>query len=298
MKRGVTEKHETENGLALERRMITRVHQLDLDRKRCVGCEMCSMVCPQEAITLTPAVVENGHIVTRPSIDIDPAKCNFCGECVVVCHAHALALRINGEARIPVLEYEAFPVLTREITINPAGLPIELVDQVEAVCPTHVIDVSVERDEAGNAVAVKDIVVDLSNCIYCKQCEAVAPKAFRVQHPFEGVIRLDATKCPEGCEACAEICPTHTLTVQDGEVTLDDRFCIYCKACIHVCPVPEALHVERYRVKHTPIKSGAWVNAVEELISAEHASDELDAKSQSKRRRAIAFLLGAPKPQQ
>jgi len=295
MKRGTTIKRTDQDTLTLERKMITRSHVLKLDRKRCVGCDLCVAVCPQEAIEYKAGALEAGKLVQRPTVDIDPQKCNFCGECVVVCPVNALSLLVDGEPSIPVHKYEAFPVLTKTITVNGAKLPAEKAQASEECCPTHVISVQVRRDKAGRPVAVEGIQVDESNCIYCKQCEAVAPGTFAVVHPFEGLIRLERSLCPPGCQACADICPSHALLMSDGKLGLDERFCLYCGACTRVCPVPEALLVRRHRVRHTPIKSGAWINAVEKLISPELAADELGLKSQAKRRSVLKFMPGVGK---
>jgi hypothetical protein len=59
--------------------------------------------------------------------------------------------------------------------------------------------------------------------------------------------------------------------------------------------VPEALIVRRHRIRHTPTKSGAWIYALEKLVSAELAAEELELKSQAKRRSVLEFMAGVPK---
>lgn len=295
MKRGTTIKQSDEETLVLERKMITRGYLLELDRQKCVGCELCTAVCPKEAIEFVPAVVEEGKLVQRPTVDIDPQKCNFCGECVVVCPVNALRMLVDGEARLSILEMEAFPTLTKEITVDASKLPRKAVEACEECCPTKVISIEVRRNRAGKVTKVKDVRVDETDCIYCKQCEVACPGTFRVTHPFEGIIRLERSLCPTGCQACADICPTDALVISDGNLVLDERFCLFCGACTQVCPVPEALLVRRHRVRHSPIKSGAWIAALEKLISLEMAAQELDIKSQAKRRSALGFMPGVPK---
>ena len=295
MKRGTTRKQSTSEALVLDRRMITRHQRLELDRIKCVGCELCVAVCPPEAIEFVPGAVEEGQLVQRPTVDIEAQKCHFCGECVIVCPVNALSIIIDGEERILVWEYEVFPILTKEITWDASKLPKDKADTVVEVCPTEVISVQVTRTKTGKVRRVKDVQVDESDCIYCKQCEVACPEAFSATHPFEGIIRLNASLCPAGCQACADICPTDALVMRDGQLILEERFCLYCGACSQVCPVPEALLVRRHRIRHTPIKSGAWTYAVEKLVSMELAAEEMELKSQAKRRSVLDYMPGVKK---
>jgi len=295
MKRGTTIKRSDDESVVLERKMITRAHLLTLDREKCVGCELCVAVCPKEAIEYVPGEIEEGKLVRRPTVDIDPEKCNFCGECVVVCPVNALSLLVDGEPRLPILELEAFPALTKEITVDASKVRPKMVESCEASCPTEVITVEVKRGKTGRITKVLDVRVDESDCIYCKQCEVACPGAFKVTHPFEGIIRLQSSLCPEGCQACADVCPTDALVMSEGRLKLDERFCLYCGACTQVCPVPEALVVRRHRVRHAPIKSGAWIEALKKLISTEMAGEELAIKAQVRRRSVLSYLPGVPR---
>ncbi len=295
MRRGTTIKQANEHSVVLERKMITRSYALQLDRDKCVGCDLCTLVCPKEAVEFVPGEIEEGKLVKRPTVDIDPERCNYCGECVVVCPVNALSLLVDGQPSLQILELEAFPKLTKEITVDASKVAPKMAEACEASCPTEVITVKVRRSRTGRATKVEGVDVDESDCIYCKQCEAACPGAFRVTHPFEGLIRLQASLCPVGCQACADVCPTDALLMDDGKLSLDERFCLYCGACTQVCPVPEALLVRRHRVRHSPIKSGAWIEALKKLISTEMAAEELAIKSQTKRRSVLAYLPGVPR---
>jgi Ni,Fe-hydrogenase III small subunit/NAD-dependent dihydropyrimidine dehydrogenase PreA subunit len=52
-----------------------------------------------------------------------------------------------------------------------------------------------------------------------------------------GALRLDATKCAEGCSECVRVCPTEAITQEPGgPVALDLGRCIFCAECVAACP--------------------------------------------------------------
>jgi len=117
-----------------------------------------------------------------------------------------------------------------------------------------------------------------------------------VTKPWQGHLALDPARCREGCHACADICPTGALRMQDGQLVADERFCLYCGVCQAVCPATEgraALVVQRRRIAHTEIESGAWSHALERLISVKAQREELEIQAQARRREAMHFLPGS-----
>jgi Ni,Fe-hydrogenase III small subunit/Pyruvate/2-oxoacid:ferredoxin oxidoreductase delta subunit len=53
---------------------------------------------------------------------------------------------------------------------------------------------------------------------------------------FRGLPVLDPGRCPEGCRACAEACPTDAIRASEGPVSLDLGRCLFCTACTDACP--------------------------------------------------------------
>jgi ferredoxin len=140
--------------------------------------------------------------------------------------------------------------------------------------------------------------------------------------PWEGTVMLQREQCVEGCVACADICPTRALHVNDeGDLVLADYYCIKCGACMQVCPVRPIMEpyevtlrsqgveltktferianvhelpiwVERWRIKHTPVQSGAWVEALAKLADEKANQVELERKRAVKRHDLIVALKG------
>ncbi len=311
--RGLTQKQHTDKHMTLERAMVTRHYLMSWDLERCVGCQIGPTVCPQDALTHVDAVLENGRMVSKQSVDVDPEKCIFCGECVEMCPVSAIDMQVNSQPENPVIKYAAFPELTQSTTFNREVFDWSKKDFVIENCPTSVI---FEDEE------VKTLYVNDAHCIRCRQCEVASEGAFNVVQPWQGRVQLRREQCVEGCLACADICPTRALHIDEsGALVLADYYCIKCGACMQICPVkpeiveeqvtvesqgiskvvshkritnPDALPilVERWRVGHPPVQSGAWVRALLELADDKAGMVEIDRKRALKRRDLITALKG------
>jgi len=311
--RGITQKRSNGKTIELERAMVTRHYLMRWDLERCVGCQIGPQVCPKDALTHVDGVIENGRLVKRQGIDVDAEKCIFCGECVEMCPVNAIEIMINGKPENPVIVYDTFPTLIESTQFDKKKFDWKRKDFVIKNCSTSVI--SYDENE-------KTLVVDDPHCIRCRQCEVASEGAFHVEQPWKGKVELRRDKCVPGCFACADICPTRALYVNEkGELVLADYYCIKCGACMQVCPVKaeyeeytvtvesygvskEVKHqrvtnsdslpiwVERWRVNHTPVQSGAWVQALLKVADDKAGMVEIDRKRALKRRDLITALKG------
>jgi Ni,Fe-hydrogenase III small subunit/ferredoxin len=61
---------------------------------------------------------------------------------------------------------------------------------------------------------------------------------------FRGRPEIESAKCPAGCRACAEVCPTAAIVVSETGVRLDLGRCLFCPECGSAC-LPGALRMTR-----------------------------------------------------
>lgn len=274
--------------LIVERFMYTKHYSLVLDRKRCIGCEICKIICPKEAITVCRPTKTAGQKLNKPTIFVDEKKCSFCGMCTAICPFNAFELALNGEKWVPVLDKESFPKLIHEITVNESLCPPNCVE-CEKACPFELVKVAV--DKSSGSVKVE---IDKEHCPCCRLCELKCPyEAISVKQIFTGTISINDEKCPENCHDCVDVCPIpEVLSISNkGKVRVDVKFCVYCGACKVVCPVEDAISLQRSSVKHTPIHSGAWNKALEKLTAIQGVTKELRTITAGKARESVKRLL-------
>jgi len=174
MSRGTPKKTRTEHLMTINRDMLTRNYWMKWDLDKCVGCQIGPIVCPKEALTHVPAVLENGHITQRPSVDVDETKCINCGSCVEACPKHAIELTVNGKPENPVIDYGAFPEFDSKTIFRKEKFDFTLKEFLIENCPTNVISYDEKRDT---------MRVDFDNCIHCRQCEVRS--SYAVSNAFQ-----------------------------------------------------------------------------------------------------------------
>ena len=287
MKLGIVSKKEVNGDLFLERGMLGTNQVLKLTRELCIGCGVCVTVCPQEVPKLCPPTIKRGRLVKRMLVDFDAQRCTFCGICVVLCPANAIEIETNGNQSVMVVESKAFPYLLKEIEIDIGKCRVECNCVCQDACPRGAIEVVTKKTEQGRTCEIQDININGKLCIFCKKCEPACPQhAVSVTRPFIGSVELKAKSCPEGCQACVDVCPSKTVSLDtNGKPAIDERFCIYCGACQEVCP-EKAIFLNRTRILHTDVSSGAWIAALEKLTSRSQLVKELTSRARKKLREA------------
>ena len=297
-----TLKKDMADALTLEWILQLKHYKLALDKTRCVGCQICSLACPKEAIKLKRQPKGKGEKTKKAKVDIDLTKCNFCGICDVSCPYGAINLTLNGKRDLLLLQKGSYPELIRDIKVNTAQCPKDC-NECEAACPLGLIKVTrvdfngrpVENPAALSPSQQERVQVNLTiqkeYCPTCRVCEfKCAPGVIKVRKFMEGKITIDQTKCPEDCMDCMDVCPitgTLYLSEADNKVNVNELFCDYCGACKAVCPVNDALMLKRTKILHTPVHSGAWNKALQRLTSPADAAKELKAASSRKAKEQV-----------
>lgn len=302
-----TVKKDMADALTLEWILHVKNYKLTLDKNLCVGCQICSLACPKEAIKLEKQPKNPGEKAKHAKVDIDLGKCNFCGICNILCPCGAIKVTVNGENILSVVEKESFPQLIRAIQVDPSKCGLDCVECEEA-CPLNLIKVTRLTENGKEVESIESLTdeekskvqvnVDIKKefCPCCRVCEVKCPEdAVRVRKIFYGKILINPEKCPEGCRDCLDVCPiTGALyfSDEDKKAHANETFCVYCGACKIACPVNEALELKRTRISHTPVRSGAWNKALERLASPTEMTKELKAKSSQKAMESVEKRLG------
>jgi 4Fe-4S ferredoxin len=298
-------KTDNEKELMIERLLHAKHYSLTLDKTRCVGCEICRVICPREAIQIQKQPKLQGGKAQRPTFDVSAQKCSYCGMCEPICSFDALKVKVNGEHIVPVVEKESFPKLIHEIEVDTTKCDLDCVE-CEKACPLNLVKVTlltpegkqISRSKAESLTKKKDVRVqvevkrDQSPC--CRLCEIKCPEgAIRVRKIFHGVLDINVEKCPTGCQDCLDVCPIPGALFlgDDSKVYPDETFCVFCGACKIVCPAEGALTMERRSVYHTPVKSGAWNKALEKLTSTKEYAKESQTKRAAKVQQSIEKRL-------
>lgn len=182
----------------------SRNQAIEFNKDLCVGCYVCSKVCPQEAIKQY-----HHELIRKKTEDLypdipDAEKCSYCGTCAYMCPFGAITLKKNGK-----------PVKLDEIEIVKAGvLPKLEYETVKCKKTGKMAKVYVDGK----------VKIDWNLCISCMSCFEVCPtgaflKADRVnekgkKRKVDFNVRATCIKCG----ACENACSANAIKVKVDKI--------------------------------------------------------------------------------
>jgi 4Fe-4S ferredoxin len=197
--------------------------KLTYDPSLCFGCELCSTVCPQNAIKLFPLAY---MFIGRPRVRIDSKNCILCGICSEICPSGALKVE-GARIRLKKLFFADFECEDCRICVDE--------------CPWDAIkEVKTEGKKT-----IKEWVEE--QCIFCGRCAKFCPddKIF-VEKPISGEVII-GEDC-KFCGVCKDICPSHAISFDGRRMIVDMDICILCGACKNACPT-KVIEIRRNEVR-------------------------------------------------
>jgi Ni,Fe-hydrogenase III small subunit/ferredoxin len=91
---------------------------------------------------------------------------------------------------------------------------------------------------------------------------------------FRGRPVIDVTRCPDGCSACADACPTRAIDLTGGAAKVDLGRCLFCTDCADACPEGAVTHDRDHRLA-TSRREDLVVGAGEPLRLARLLDEQL-----------------------
>jgi formate hydrogenlyase subunit 6/NADH:ubiquinone oxidoreductase subunit I len=143
------------------------------DRQKCIGCKLCTKVCPANATEYLP---------NEKKIQIHNDRCCFCAQCTEICPVKCLAM-------------------------SDESLNSSFNRKEEIIKDTGPINKTSDEEKANN----DKYVIDEGTCIGCTKCARSCPvKA--ITGELKKVHVIDPETCL-GCGQCAEACPKKSIHI-------------------------------------------------------------------------------------
>lgn len=227
--------------------------KLSYDDGKCVGCGICTDVCPTSSLRLGPLVPVARGLIDMDLISINQDSCVFCGLCSVACPFDSLSLSVDGE---DIKDMGNYPTWETESKVDDEECIY--CGRCYEVCPRD--SILFERHLPNPADLVRgEIEIDKDKCIYCSFCADMCPaEAIAITNIPDSTVDLlsnsievDLSKCIF-CGVCKRICPEDaikqvcsTCMMVDeievpeitGETIILEDSCVNCSWCSEICPV-------------------------------------------------------------
>jgi 4Fe-4S ferredoxin len=224
---------------------------------RCVGCGICSEICPTSSIKLGPIVPIARGLLKVDKINIDKDNCCLCGLCASACPFDAMEFdieNVNAKSKIEYPKWNHAAYINEDECIY--------CGRCQKACPPNAIYLFRSLPD------VKDLVrgeaeINQDKCIQCGMCEEMCPAEAVNMHrnqinssnqSIASSVDIDESKCIY-CGICKKICPEEAIKIVcttcmsheeikipeiEGKIILNQEECIKCGWCQEICPVDAA----------------------------------------------------------
>ncbi|AEB08790.1 4Fe-4S binding protein [Desulfobacca acetoxidans] len=273
-------KRETGQRLELTLSLYAEQVSLVVDKTRCLKCEVCSTVCPRQAVSIISGEVDL-------DITIDPRICVLCEVCSHFCPTGAVTLFYNGQPKTILADHQGMADFYPSITIDTAKCPEPCPPLPEGevhwcrqerrlipntltdcpkncrvcldACPRQVIQLAEDRSH---------VFPQPELCLRCSQCLLLCrTQAIEISPKFIGRVIIRDELCPVSCTKCIDLCPVKAIVREGERVYLQNETCSLCGVCRNICD-EGAITIIREEVVALPGEfSHVWDEAVARLTS-------------------------------
>lgn len=253
-----TMKRDDAQRILYTRRFYHVTLSLEIDRDRCIRCDLCSLACPREALSL--CADEQGL-----TLRLDHLRCVLCEVCAFVCPVSAITLRFDDRPKEILRQSGRLPLIPEKLHVQEQRCPHRcelldgehehwcrqlrrIVENRETECPKYCFRCVQNCPRGVYRETPEGTLPNPTLCLRCAQCVETCPQgSIQVIPLFKGRVILDAERCPEDCNLCIDVCPVQVLQRREGRVVLNREICALCGACENICD-REAIRVVREAV--------------------------------------------------